>query len=165
MIKHKSDFQFGVWNDRPLEKAQVSRLVQSFLTKGADRFSFMKAIPVVVAPAHCKKGTYAPSYVPGTDATPDLPILELETGETGKKRLVAAGGQHRVNAVEEWVKTLRKQHGELVRQRELLEKQDSETATSVDIDRENLTRKPKRDALKDTLALGGQWMVILYDKG
>lgn len=165
VIKHKDDFQFGQWNDRPLEKAHVKRLVQSFLTQGADRFSFMKAIPLVVTPGHFKKGTYAEKYVPGTVATPDLPILELESGENGKKRLVAAGGQHRVNAVEEWVKTLRKQHNELARQRDMLEKQDSEMATSVDIEQENFVRKPKRDALKETLALGGQWMVILYNKG
>lgn len=166
LIEHKTELRFGTWNDRPLDKAQVGRLVQSFLTKGADRFSFTKAIPLSVRAKDLRPGTYGTKFTPGTDATMDLPVLELVEEAKGRKRLVAAGGQHRVNAVEAWVKTLKKQHAELVRQREALEQQDNEgPATTMDVEIENRTRKPRRDALQETLALGGQWMVVLYDAG
>jgi len=157
LIQNKSEFLFGKWNDRPLDKQQVGRLVQSFLTKGADRFSFTKAIPLSVRAKDLRSGTYATKFTPGTDATTELPVLELVEEAKGKKRLTAAGGQHRVNAVEEWVKTLKKQHAELVRQREALEQQDSEAAgAAADIEIENRMRKPRRDALRETLLLGGQ---------
>lgn len=165
VIKNKEEFLFGTWNERPLKPGQVSRLVQSFLTKGADRFSYTKAIPLVLKKSDVKEGTYAKTYTPGIDAVLDLPILALEDGKKGKKKLVAAGGQHRVRAVEEWTKILNKQHSELELEREMLEQQDSEAVTSTEIWNENEQQKPKRDVLQETLALGGQWMVVLYDRG
>lgn len=61
--------------------------------------------------------------------------------------------------------TLTKTAGELVKQRQALEQQDAENVTAMEIENENQTRKPKRDALQETLGLGGQWMVVLYDSG
>ncbi|KAG6369061.1 hypothetical protein JVT61DRAFT_1888 [Boletus reticuloceps] len=165
LIKMRNEFKFGQWNPRRLVEGQVNRLVQSFLTKGADRFSVMKAIPLVVSPSDVKKTTYATNYTVETDSTKDLPILELENAAEGKQRLVAAGGQHRVHAVAEWVKFLEKKQGELQRERQTLEKQDADAVTSAEIGRENNVQKVKRDTLEETLALGGQWMVILYDAG
>jgi len=31
LIENKTEFRFGLWNDRPLDGRQVNRLVQSFL--------------------------------------------------------------------------------------------------------------------------------------
>lgn len=165
LIEQKEEFRFGTWNERRLQGPQVASLVQSFLTKGADRFSLSKAIPLVVMKTDVKATTYATTFSPGMEAAMALPILELQEGAKGKRRLVAAGGQHRVHAVEAWTKHLRKQHGELVKQRQALEQQDTENVTAMEIENENQTRKPKRDALQETLGLGGQWMVVLYDSG
>ncbi|KAF8124618.1 hypothetical protein EV363DRAFT_1299778 [Boletus edulis] len=105
------------------------------------------------------------SYMPETDSTKDLPLLQLEDAAKGKQRLVAAGRQHCVHVVGEWVKFLCKRHAELLREHKHLEQQDSEAVTSAEIMKENNVWKVKRDAIEETLALGGQWMVILYDAG
>ena len=76
---------------------------------------------------------------------------------------MAAGGQHRLHAVEGWTKILHKQYGELMKQWQNLEQQDNDEVTKMNIETENNMHKPKKDALQETLALGGQWMVILYD--
>ena len=66
--------------------------------------------------------------------------------------------------MKEWVKTLKKQHVKLVRQWEALEQQESEAAGAVvDIKIKKWMQKPRRDVLQETLLLGGQWMVILYN--
>ncbi|KAG6371987.1 hypothetical protein JVT61DRAFT_9005 [Boletus reticuloceps] len=165
VIEKKSEFKFGEWNTRRLETAQVSRLVQSFLTKGVDRFSMMKAIPLVVSLTDVKTKTYVTKYDPDMDSMRDLPILELQDAAKGKQRLLAAGGQHRVHAVVEWVKFMRKRHSESVRDRQTLEKQNVEAVSSTEIEQENNVRKAKRDTIEETLALGGQWIVVLYDAG
>ncbi|KAF8124615.1 hypothetical protein EV363DRAFT_1132290, partial [Boletus edulis] len=165
LIEKKEELRFGYWNDRPLKKAQVNSLVQSFLTKGADRFSVTKAIPLVVSQSEMKPGTYKTSYTPGVDAAKDLPILELNDSAKGKKRLVAAGGQHRLHAIQEWLNMLKKTHKEMARDRQHVEGQDTDNVAEMDIDIENHSRKAKRDAIEETLALRGQWLVILYDTG
>lgn len=166
VIVNFKNMRFGIWNPRGVETPQVSKLVQSFLTQGADRFSLSKAIPLVVRPSDVKMGTFAETYTPGQDETQDLPLLELSrpSAEAGLC-LVAAGGQHRVEAVKTWVNMLKKQHSELVRARKNLEQQSEDTTTAMDIDDENRVKKAKRDALAETLALGGQWLVVLYDRG
>ena len=165
LIVHETELRFGTWNPRPLKADQVSRLVQSFLTKGADRFSYAKAIPLVVSKTDVKEGTYAKTYEPGSDTKPQLPLLQVADGAKGKRALIAAGGQHRLKAVIQWTKTLTKQYEELVKERRALEEQDSETVALEEVQHENKTRKPKRDGLQKTLALGGQWIVVLYDTG
>ena len=62
----------------------------------------LKAIPLVVSPMNIQ--------------TKELPILELENRAKGKRRLVTAGGQHYVNTVEEWMKTLHWQYSKLVKE-------------------------------------------------
>ncbi|KAF8429374.1 hypothetical protein L210DRAFT_931022 [Boletus edulis BED1] len=163
LIDNKQEIRFGAWNDWPLQKEQVNRLVQSFLTKGADRFAYTKAIPLVVAKKDLKEGTYTADYRPGSVEPCEIPKLELKAETKGKRRLAAAGGQHRLHAVEAWTKILQKQHADLTKLRQHLEQQDSEAVTTMEISEENLTRKPKRESLQETLALGGLWMVILYD--
>ncbi|KAF8123156.1 hypothetical protein EV363DRAFT_1102171, partial [Boletus edulis] len=163
IIEHKDEIRFGSWNDRPLQQNQVSRLVQSFLTKGANRFAITKAIPLVVKKTEVKENTYATSYPSSGNAIETLPLLELRREAVGKKRLAAAGGQHRLRALEEWTKILQKRHTELTKQRQIIEQKDSEMVTATEIEQENQQRKPKRDALQQTLAFGGQWLVVLYD--
>ncbi|KAG6369867.1 hypothetical protein JVT61DRAFT_13428 [Boletus reticuloceps] len=163
LIKQKEEFRFGTWNDRPLQTVHVKRLVQSFLTKGTDRFSLTKAIPLIVKKTDIKATSYKKSYTPGATPLDALPMLELEDHAIGKKMLVAGGGQHRLHAVEEWTKILEKQHTELVKVRAHLGKQDSENVPTMDIEEENQKYKPKRVAIEETLSFGGQWMAILYD--
>lgn len=154
----QAQVQLSIWSVEwhCLRKHRWAGLYSDLSPRAQDRFSFMKATLLVVRPGHCKKGMYTPTNQLGMDTMSNLPILELETGETGKKWLITAGGQHSVNAVKEWVKKLHKQYSKLVKQRDLLEKQDSKMATSVNIKRENLMQKPKRDTWKAMLALGAQ---------
>ncbi|KAG6370180.1 hypothetical protein JVT61DRAFT_12327 [Boletus reticuloceps] len=163
LVKQKDEFRFGTWNDRPLQMVHVKQLVQSFLTKGTDRFALMKAIPLIVKKTDIKEKSYKKNYIPGGNPVEALPMLELEDHAIGKKKLVAGGGQHRLHAVEEWTKMLQRKHTDMMRQRTHLEKQDSEETSKTDIAEENQTHKPQRDTLEETLALGGQWLVILYD--
>ena len=55
--------------------------------------------------------------------------------------------------------------GELTKQQQNLEQEDSDEVLRTDIETENNMHKLKKNALQETLALGGQWMVILYDYG
>ncbi|KAF8432328.1 hypothetical protein L210DRAFT_3763940 [Boletus edulis BED1] len=163
LIVDESKLRFGTWNPRPLKQDQVNRLVQSFLTKGADRFAYTKAIPLVVSKTDVKEGTYKTTYEPGSHPKRNLPLLEVTEEAKGKRMLIAAGGQHRLHAVIQWTKMLTKQLEDMTKNREALEKQDIEMVDEGEIQQENKTSKPKRDSLRETLALGGQWMVILYD--
>ncbi|KAF8431107.1 hypothetical protein L210DRAFT_3508067 [Boletus edulis BED1] len=163
LIANRSDVRFGTWNPRPLKQDQVNRLVQSFLTKGADRFAYSKAIPLVLSKTDVKGGSYRTTYEPGLEPNRYLPLLEVAEEVKGKRILIAAGGQHRLHAIIQWRKMLTKKYNEMESYREELEQKDSETVTEAEIQYENKTMKPKRDSLRETLALGGQWMVILYD--
>lgn len=158
VIENEKEFRFGTWNNRQLEGQQVSHLVQSFLTKGAHRFSILKAVLLVVLSTDVKMGTYATGYVLDVDGAKELPMLELEDEAKGKGRLVMAGERHCVHAVKEWVMTLCQQHSELVKERQHLQEQDSKGVTSD-------MQKPIKDPLQQTLDLGGQWTVILYNTG
>lgn len=168
VIDHKDDFRFGLWNSRDVEKDEVNKLVQSFLTHGADRFSLSKAIPLVVSKKDLKEGTYTTSYTPGLDATKDLPILQLASSGKKGRKLIAAGGRHRIHAVADWTKILTKQHKELLKARKeeakpVLDLDSEGDSTETEIEEVNGREKQKRDILQETLALGGQWMVVLYD--
>lgn len=165
LIENEGELRFGNWNPRKLKQEHVSRLIQSFLTRGADRFSSTKAIPLVIGKSDVKRGSYAKTYTAESNIQSQLPVLEVADAAKGKRILIAAGGQHRLHAVKQWQKMLKKQHAELAKERKALEEKDSETVSPEEIRQENKTRKPKRDALEETLALGGQWMVILYDAG
>ena len=103
LVAHKKKIQFGSWNDCLLQKEQVNRLVQSFLTKGADQFLLMKAILLVVTKKGVKEGMYTMTH---SVETTNLPILELEDTAKGKRWLLAAGGQHQLHAIEGWTKIL-----------------------------------------------------------
>lgn len=163
LIENETELRFATWNPRPLKQEHVKRLVQSFLTKGADRFSYIKAIPLVVDKSDLQEKTYATEYKAESNPQSQLPLLKLAAEARGKRLLIAAGGQHRLHAVVQWQKMLRKQHAELAKERKTLEEADIETVTPDEIQNENKTQKPKRDALEETLSLGGQWMVVLYD--
>lgn len=92
-----------------------------------------------------------------------LPMLKLQVGMEGKTRLMPAGGKHRLEAVKSWVLHLKKEYENLKKQRLVLEAQLPDDTNTMQIDEENDSIKPRRDALAETLALKGQWMVILYD--
>ncbi|KAF8122099.1 hypothetical protein EV363DRAFT_1301405 [Boletus edulis] len=159
---HKAIFGYARL-DLIANRSDVNHLVQSFLTKGADRFAYSKAIPLVLSKTDVKGGSYRTTYEPGLEPNRYLPLLEVAEEVKGKRILIAAGGQHRLHAIIQWRKMLTKKYNEMESYREELEKKDSETVTEAEIQYENKTMKPKRDSLRKTLALGGQWMVILYD--
>lgn len=164
-----SDFKWGVWNNRPCVLPQVTRLVQSFLINGVDRFSPMKSIPLVARPSDLITTSYSKTLtsVTETDASTDsmLPMLQLRAEVKGKTRLQPAGGMHRLKAVTNWVVHLKREYDALKKERKALAAQGVEETEAAEIEAENTSRKPRRDALAETLALKGQWMVILYDYG
>ncbi|KAF9231039.1 hypothetical protein BU15DRAFT_82890 [Melanogaster broomeanus] len=159
VLEHRGQIRFGKWNLRPVQRGQVNGLIQSFLVNGADRFSLKHAIPLVVEKESVKVGT----YVVNPDGGDELPVMEIAAGHVGTWGADAAGGQHRVEALEGWVTRLKVESAALKKETAALSEANMETMDDGEIEEHNKVRKPKKDALESYLAYGGQWMVILYD--
>ena len=54
---------------------------------------------------------------------------------------------------------------ELVKHRWMLKQQKSKVVLMSKMDKESHVQKPKKNVLQDTLALRGQWLLLLYDTG
>ena len=52
--------------------------------KGVDRFTYAKAIPIVILKTDIKDSTYAKMYEPGSDPKWQLLLLEVANAEKGK---------------------------------------------------------------------------------
>ncbi|KAF9236573.1 hypothetical protein BU15DRAFT_63926 [Melanogaster broomeanus] len=73
VLAHREKIVFGKWNLQPVERTQVTGLVQSFLVNGIDRFNVKHAIPLVVEKEALKAGT----YTMGDEMGDELPLLEI----------------------------------------------------------------------------------------
>ncbi|KAF9231067.1 hypothetical protein BU15DRAFT_82868 [Melanogaster broomeanus] len=149
----------GKWNLRPVQRRQVNGLIQSFLVNGADRFSLKHAILLVVEKESVKAGT----YVVNPDGGDELLVMEIAVGHVKTWGVDAAGGQHRVEALEGWVTQLKMESAALKKEMAALNEANMEMMDVGEIEEHNKVRKLKKDALESYLAYGGQWMVILYD--
>ena len=62
VIKQRTEFQSGKWNNQLVWQVQVNTLIQLFPHNGVDRFLLMKVILLVVAKGDLKENMYMIEY-------------------------------------------------------------------------------------------------------
>ena len=62
VIKQRTEFQSGKWNNQLVQRVQVNTLIQLFPHNGVDRFLLMKVILLVVAKGDLKENMYMIEY-------------------------------------------------------------------------------------------------------
>ncbi|KAF9236553.1 hypothetical protein BU15DRAFT_63907 [Melanogaster broomeanus] len=139
------------------DKVQVNKKLEDQARKAV--IGLKHVIPLVVEKESVKAGT----YVVNPDGGDELPVMEIAAGHETTWGADAAGGQHRVEALEGWVTRLKMESAVLKKEMAVLSEANMETMDVGEIEEHNKVRKPKKDALESYLAYGAQWMVILYD--
>jgi hypothetical protein len=158
LIKLRSRIQFQNWNPRLVNPKQVKLLARSFRSEGMQRFSPDYAIPLVMSPSMFDAATCS------SDPTLGIWLPEL-TLTTDDEPILAAGGQHRLEALVICTQELRKELHELEEEEKATKQKVEETQDAalvkiwVDGKAKLLEQKQKEDRL------GGQWMVVIYDSG
>ena len=161
VIKNKARLIFGKYNPRPLVTTQVQGLVHSFHVDGVDRFNPQFSIPLIVDKSILQPGCWAPDM----ECVDSLPDLEISEDAPTDWEIVAAGGQHRVAALEDWLDRKRKQWKELKNEREKHLRQELENVDTGLLVYLNTTLKRDVEELEGVLHNEGRWMVSLFDKG
>lgn len=172
--------EFGSKNSRPLDERNAQKLAASMLVNGHRRCNLETAIPLAI---------------PNSALLNKIPRVEFESDLSTYPKLAdivrelpkvdALGGQHRARALEinlekakayiedeRGLRQLHRAHRDLlVAQRDLqLAEPGSSAYTSCEHilrDRERNVNEIKNEVrnMKTLLASGGQWLVLLYDKG
>ncbi|KAI5987834.1 hypothetical protein EDD15DRAFT_2371889 [Pisolithus albus] len=159
VLEHRDQILFGKWNPRTIQKAEIAGLVESFQVNGLDRFNPTHAMPLIVPKSIVKPGT----FITEVKAINEIPLLQINM-EVGKNwTITAAGGQHRVYALEVWLDRKKKQLDEYLAVEKSLKSQEADKVDEAELAKWNKSTKKEKDILEGIIAYGGQWLVSLFD--
>lgn len=161
VLHHEARLIFSKYNPRPLVKAQVQALVQLFHVDGVDRFNPQFSIPLIVNKDLLREGCWTVDVETGDS----LPELEIAEDADSNWTFMAAGGQHRVAALKEWLERKGKQLKELQWEESKILAQDVEGVDTGALAYLNKKLKVEREELEGVLRNEGRWMVALFDNG
>ncbi|KAI6098727.1 hypothetical protein F5141DRAFT_1066787 [Pisolithus sp. B1] len=88
--------------------------------------------------------------------------LKLRQGLPKGFRIMAAGGQHRLTALQDWYAKKKASLAECKKQEEAVLSADTDSITTDDIERMNTKDKVDQQTLEGILAYSSQWLVVLY---
>ncbi|KAI5981448.1 hypothetical protein EDD15DRAFT_2379538 [Pisolithus albus] len=160
ILKNETRIRFGRWNSRPVQAQQVTRLAESFLLSGLDRFHSKHAMPLVVSKRRLVDG----SYQRQNDVQPRESLPELQFVEGDEESLYAAGGQHRLRALEQWVAKIEGRKKALEQEMSRIEKQRVTAEEGEALGQEyNNMLLPNLNKMNGLLGYGGQWVVAIFD--
>lgn len=136
----------------------MKKLRASFVQEGILRYDPIHAIPLIVPTNFYHQASVSKDPTQGED----LPIIEwtdlaLQTGS-----MIAAGGQHRFEALKEWIEDLQNQISRAKAERTRLEDRKDDKPETASALRDVSHRL--RDDLR-RLAEAGYWIVSVYDHG
>ncbi|KAI6025412.1 hypothetical protein PISMIDRAFT_16300 [Pisolithus microcarpus 441] len=159
VLEHRERIVFGKWNPRTIQKTEIAGLVESFQVNGLDRFNPTHAMPLIVPKSILKLGMYV-TEVKGIN---EVPLLQINA-EAGKDWTIsAAGGQHRVYALEVWLERKKKQLEDHLAVEKSIKAQDVDKIDEAELQKWNKSTKKEKDMLEGIIAYGGQWLVSLFD--
>ncbi|KAI6017934.1 hypothetical protein BKA83DRAFT_12231 [Pisolithus microcarpus] len=159
VLEHRERIVFGKWNPWTIQKTEIAGLVESFQVNGLDRFNPTHAMPLIVPKSILKLGTYI-TEVKGIN---EVPLLQINV-EAGKDWTIsAAGGQHRVYALEVWLERKKKQLEDHLAMEKSIKAQDVDKIDEAELQKWNKSTKKEKDMLEGIIAYGGQWLVSLFD--
>ena len=124
------------------------------------RFGAKHAIPLVIERDRVVDGTFE---VNDRNLREKLPYLQLQ--EKDDKPILAAGGQHRVEAMSIWMENMTNQFNVVEDKMKEIANLNWDDDHEGEIDEYNKQLKPQLERLGRHMAYGGQWMVLLFDKG
>ncbi|KAI6104483.1 hypothetical protein EV401DRAFT_2079119 [Pisolithus croceorrhizus] len=125
VLENSKLLQFGLWNPHQLVPAQVSFLGNLFCINREDSFNYLL-------------------YMLMLDEGQKLLELKLRQGLPKGFRIMAAGGQHRLTALQDWYA------------------KKKASLAEYDIERMNTKDKVDQQTLEGILAYSSQWLVVLY---
>ena len=155
-----------------MDEKAVKELVSAF-HKHVDNCTEGTAIDVVVQAGWLKDQDKLHGSVEG------LGILEVNVltfSKKGKrgikaKALLMLGGNHRCQAVKQYVKALKKKHERIEKQQKAARGKGKKTGRSIEDKREATPEKGEEEAvtvlrkLDEDIAKASQWVVRVYDQG
>ncbi|KAG9309132.1 hypothetical protein JVU11DRAFT_10839 [Chiua virens] len=160
VLEEKEQLVFGTWNPRVLNPNQVKKLVESFQTEGLERFDLNTVIPVIIP----KRFVDQSALVKDPNDPEKLPVFTMPPEIPQDTPIKCAGGRHRVEALEVYMKIIHSEVDEVVTQLDTISKKADDALTDDDKRdwRELATRYKRLGGIK---GYGGQWMVAIYDEG
>jgi hypothetical protein len=161
LMENYDSLSFGRWNSRPLMQNQVQSLYQSFLMNGVDRFNPIHALPLVLPKEWIVEGTVEKDH----EKREKLPILCISDKAPKDWKIKAAGGRHRVEAIQKWVLKMQRDVYALEVEERHMAKQAAEDVVAAEInDIDNTaTVKQRLHRLREVLEYYGQWIVTVFD--
>jgi hypothetical protein len=149
--------EFGLYNIRPIKDSEVKKLKESFTKVGIQRFKSENSIPLII-PADFFD---VESVSPKSDAGSGLPHIVWTDKAREVTKVVAAGGQHRRQALSEWREASKARHEQLMREeKKQLGKKKSEGGDAKLEEMQDMVVQAK------TSHEGmGLWMVAIYSQG
>ncbi len=164
ILHFRDRLEFRNWNLRPINKKEVDRLALSFELEGIDRFHQEHAIPLVVQPGDLAAGSFIPASAFDGFSSEKLPVVQF-ISETSN--IAAAGGQHCLCALDKRMDQLQKEIDAL----ETIVTRDNSYNRITNPEEQQAAIKQwnkhanRLNSVKDQYALGGLWLVTLYDFG
>lgn len=146
----------GPWNPRPVNDSEWRKLKAAMKEHGIKPFKMETMIPIVIKPSYIDPDCISN----GMDGQKARELKLSIEGKKRLKRLVYAGGRHRLAAVKSIREDLEKEVKNL---KPAVKKLQSKNASELDAAKKELVANLK--AAEAELADLGQWGVILYDQG
>ncbi|KAI5991331.1 hypothetical protein EDC04DRAFT_2911608 [Pisolithus marmoratus] len=151
--------QFGKWNPCLLIKAQIMSLMESFQVNTVDRLNPAHVIPLIIPKNLIKCGMYMTEI---SNKSP-IPVLQVRDDAPTNWILPAAGGQHRVAALEIWLEKKHAQLNKYIVKERALRKQDPTNVDEAKLKQWNEGAKKEKDVLEGVVEYEGAWLVSLFD--
>lgn len=153
---------FGAFNNRPLNEKQATMLLDSMRREGFSPFKFQNMIPLVL-----ERDAIDPKCLHATMHDLDsAPMLQLSAAGKAAGMIIAAGGRHRLRAIEMEREHFLDRVEQLKTRIEQVEKAKPEETERVG-DRQEKVNKLKERLMEaeERLEKVGIWGVIVYDAG
>jgi len=162
ILEHADRLKFGEYNPRRVDNVQVQKLLESFYINEVDRYLPDHLIHLFIA----RKLLVGQCWSDDKYAGEKLPKVEIVSSAPADWCFIAAGGQHRLEALKLWIVKIQKLLNDKQQEEKKILNQevDDETKDETLLYLTNVLQ-PQIDHLKAKVTANGNWIIALYDKG
>jgi hypothetical protein len=147
--------QFGVYNDRPENDSETTKLVASFKASGIVSMKETSAIPLIIDLSRVKNATSLAANFNLPDEVPELEVKDIQ-------KIIGASGQHRRAALQRYHTSLQDEYQSLEKKRLKI---NTLKNLSEDHVRDYNKMRSEMCTIKGLMDGLGKWGVVIYDQG
>ena len=156
------EIHFGKWNSRPIDLDEWTKLKVAMTQQGIKPFTPVNMMPLVISPRHVDTSCVE-NNLNGYKAKT---LTLSEEGKREVKRLLMAGGRHRMAAIKSIKADKEEELEKLTADLDTLKEKNPTKAKAIAKKLADIEEKEKKIAvLKEEISKLGIWGVILYDQG